>query len=107
MESRGLSIALGAGKLFWVFVFGLVMFGGSAIENGPYQGASAQAARQVGRGLLFFTAVSYAIFHAGFVLLAHQRRLPALAWSSFGITAAPLLVGAAFACSPPFAFSLA
>jgi hypothetical protein len=103
MESRGLSIALGAGKLFWVFVFGLIMFGGSAIENGPYQGASAQAARQVGRGLFFFTAMFYAIFHAGFVLLACQRRLSALAWSSFGVTAASLLVAAALVCSPAFA----
>ena len=107
MKSRGLSIALGAGKLFWVFVFGLIMFGGSAIENGPYQGASFQGARQVGRGLLFFTAVFYAIFHAGFVLLARQRRLSALAWSSFGLTAASLLIGAALVCYPSFAFHLA
>jgi hypothetical protein len=103
MESRGLSIALGAGQLFWVFVFGIFMFLGSAIENGPYEGASAQAARHVGRGLLFFIAVFYAIFHAGFVLLARQRHLSALAWSSYGITIAPLLLGAAFVFSPPFA----
>lgn len=107
MESRGLSIALGAGQLFWVFVFGLAMFLGSAIENGPYQGASAQAARQVGRGLLFFTAIFYAIFHAGFVLLARERHLSALAWSSFAVAAAPLLVGTALVCSLPFAFHLA
>jgi hypothetical protein len=49
----------------------------------------------------------YAIFHAGFVLLARQRRLSALAWSSFGLTAAPLLVGAALVCYPSFAFHLA
>ncbi len=103
MESRGLSIALGAGQLFWVFVFGLFMFLGSAIENGPYQGAPAQAAGHVGRGLLFFTAVFYAIFHAGFVLLARQRRLSALAWSSSGVTAASFLVAAALVCSPTFA----
>ena len=82
------------------------MFLGSAIENGPYQGVSAQAARQVGRALLFFTAVFYAIFHAGFILVARQRRLSALAWSSFGVTAAPLLVCAALVCFPPFAVYL-
>ncbi|MCZ6759108.1 MAG: hypothetical protein O7D29_01875 [Gemmatimonadetes bacterium] len=107
MESRALSIALGAGKLFWVFVFGLFMFFGSAIENGPYQGASAQGARQVGRGLVFFAAVFYAIFHTGFILLARQRRLPVLAWSSFGVTAAPLLAAAALVCSPSYALHLA
>jgi hypothetical protein len=101
MVSRGLSIALGAGQLFWVFVIGFYMF---EYENAPYyEGTFAQATRQIGRGLLFFTAVFYAIFHAGFVLLARQRRLSALAWSSFGITAAPLLIGAAFVCFPPFA----
>lgn len=101
MESRGLSIALGAGQLFWVFVIGFYMF---EYENAPYyEGAFAQATRQTGRGLLFFTAVFYAIFHADFVLLARQRRLSALAWSSFGVTATSLLIGAALVCSPPFA----
>ena len=103
MESRGLSIALGAGQLFWVFVFGNFMFLGSVWEHGPYEGMFAEAARQVGQGLVFFTAVFYAIFHAGFVLLARQRRLSALAWSSFGVTAASLLIVAALVCSPPFA----
>jgi hypothetical protein len=101
MKSRRLSIALGAGQLFWVFVIGFFMF---EYENAPYyEGAFAQATRQAGRGLLFFTAVFYAIFHAGFVLLARQRRLSALVWSSFGVTAAPLLVAAALVCSPAFA----
>jgi hypothetical protein len=100
MQSRGVSIALGAGQLFWVFVFGLFMFLGSGIENGPYEGASARAAGQVGRGLLFFTAAFYAIFHTGFVLLARQRRLPALAWSSFGLMVVPLFFGATLVCVP-------
>ncbi len=106
MESRELSIGLGAGQFFWVCVFGLFAFLGSAIENGPYQGAPAQAARHVGLGLLFFTAVFYAIFHASFVFLARQRRLSALAWSSFAVMVVPLLWGAALVCSFPFSLDL-
>jgi len=82
------------------------MFFGSVWEHGPYQGASAQASRQVCRGLFFFAAVFYAIFHAGFVLLARQRGLSALAWSSFGVMAVPLLVGTALVSYPACALYL-
>lgn len=94
MEHRGFAFALGAGQLFWVSVLGLMLFLGSAIENGPYRGESAEAAVLVGRGLLISTGLLYAAFHVGFVLLARRRRLPLLAWSSVGIALAPAMVGA-------------
>lgn len=36
--------------------------------------------------------------NTGFVLLARQRRLPALAWSSFGLMVVPLFFGATLVC---------
>jgi hypothetical protein len=92
MESRGLSIALGAGQLFSVFAFGLILWFGSVIFEGPYSGSSAEAASQVGRSLLITTAALYAIFHLGFTLVGRIRGLPGLAWSSFAVAVAPFLV---------------
>lgn len=93
VEHRGFAFALGAGQLFWVSVLGLMLFLGSAIENGPYRGESAEAAVLVGRGLLISAGLFYTAFHVGFVLLARRRRLPLLAWSSVGVALAPAMVG--------------
>ena len=100
------SIALGAGQLFWVFVFALVLFLGSAIDNGPYRGASAAAARQVARGLLFFLAAFYVIFHLGFVSLASRRDQPLLAWASIAVASTAGLLGVALILSPASAVGL-
>ena len=100
------SIALGAGQLFWVFVFGLFLFLGSAIDNGPYRGASAAAAQQVARGLLFFLAAFYVIFHLGFVSLASRRDQPLLAWASIALASTAGLLGGALVLSPASAVGL-
>ena len=100
------SIALGAGQLFWVFVFGLFLFLGSATDNGPYRGASAVAAQQVARGLFFFLAAFYVIFHLGFVSLASRRDQPLLAWASIAVASTAGLLGVALVLSPASAVGL-
>ena len=90
MVNHGVAIALGAGRLFWLFVIGYMGFAVSASQSAPYTGTTAETVQDVGRFFLTSTAVLYVCFHAGFTLVGYQKGLPAIAFAALATAAAPL-----------------